>query len=104
MHQLFLQTTLNIMDIAKQGPVFMLLLAAIGYFYKRQQASDAALKDQAEKHELAMQEHNRKLEQYLNDDRQKMLIVIENNSKIMQDCMAVTQLLKDHISSLKVTP
>lgn len=63
-----------LVELLKQGPVITGLVFAILYFYKRQQALEASLK-----------EANTKLETYLKDDRERLITVIENNTKTMQE-------------------
>jgi|GEM_PF-4193636 len=63
-----------LVELLKQGPVITGLVFAILYFYKRQQSLEANLKAA-----------NEKLEAYLKDDRDNLIKVIENNTRIMQD-------------------
>lgn len=78
MHTLLLQSQpfdVNILvELLKQGPVITGLVFAILYFYKRQQALEANLRAA-----------NEKLESYLKDDRDNLIKVIENNTRIMED-------------------
>ncbi len=74
---LLLQTTFDVnilVELLKQGPVIAGLVFAILYFYKRQQALEANL-----------QAANDKLENYLKDDRNNLVKVIENNTRMMQE-------------------
>jgi hypothetical protein len=74
---MFLQANFDInilVELLKQGPVIAGLVFAILYFYQRQQKLEANL-----------QAANDKLESYLKDDRDKLVKVIENNTRIMQE-------------------
>lgn len=73
----FLQSTFDInilLELMKQGPLICGLVFAILYFYRRQQQVDANLK-----------EANEKLEKYIREDSNKMLTVIDNNTRTMQE-------------------
>lgn len=63
-----------LVELLKQGPVITGLVFAILYFYKRQQSLEANL--------IAA---NEKLERYLKEDRDNLLKVIENNTRIMEE-------------------
>ncbi len=63
-----------LVELLKQGPVITGLVFAILYFYKRQQSLEKSLK-----------EANDKMETYLKDDRERLITVIENNTKTMQE-------------------
>ncbi len=77
MIHLYLQSTFDVnllSELLKQGPVITGLVFAIIYFYKRQQ-----------KLEEKLEEANKKTENYLKDDRDILIKVIENNTKTMQE-------------------
>lgn len=77
MIHLYLQSNFDVnllSELLKQGPVITGLVFAIIYFYKRQQ-----------KLEEKLEEANKKTENYLKDDRDILIKVIENNTKTMQE-------------------
>jgi hypothetical protein len=59
-------------ELLKQGPVIGLLGIAILYFYRRQQQLEGKL-----------DKVNEKYENYLTDDREQLMKIIENNTTTM---------------------
>lgn len=62
-----------ITELAKQGPLIIALIAAIKYFYTKQNEMEVAAKEQSEK-----------IETLLKEDRKEMVRIIENNTRVLE--------------------
>lgn len=83
-------------EIAKQGPLFSLLALVVYVLYKRQQKMEADAAARAERLEQAAAQQAKKLEDYMTDDREKLMVIIENNSRLVEEntrVMAVIEVM-----------
>ena len=93
---IFLQIVLpNIANyLTTQGPTVTLMGIIVWYFWGQNKQLTVQMQAQNDKHDAAIAASNDKLENYMSDDRQKLIQVIVNNTEMMQE-------VKDHLKDCK---